>query len=556
MGGGAAFANAGGMEGAYSKDTDEKKAQKDAGMIEYGLNLPNGYQTDIGWVPVVGSNLVASAAAMDAFNKGEGNAASNLATGLLAGGKAQLDQSMFQGMQRLFGGSGSYDSDKNLFSNMTDVLSSGLGQFVPSLLRQTGQVSDEYQRDLSNSNPDASLLFMDNYDINSLANTLPILRNNVLAPKVGTNGELLEENQGRNVGMKILEDMILPGKISKVEYSALNEEANRLKEATTSADAYMPSANRTLVDTDEHKLTNQEWVDYEQKYYKEMTDIGTQVMKTAFYKNADDMEKTQMLKQAYEGIKYGVNHEYNGKKVDGASKAYVEAGGGEKGVKAVLDYVEKGADIKRLENQYGVEINRSDYDKQQKEYPGGAAGHARDAAAGKQYNMSANEYRKAEDEYNGGAAQKAKDVETAKNYGFVNNDGTTNLDAYNKAVELVGNDEKSLKAYSDYKKLGYTKQAQIIPYLLNNSDFDSDQKGRILSGNNVDSLPKGQRGAYDLDNRWTDVYYYNLIRYLADQSGNKNGDTSQKEMQSYISGNDAYVQMLSDNMLNYLKGYK
>lgn len=353
MGGGAAFANAGGMEGAYSKDKDEKKVQKDAGMIEYGLKLPSGYETDIGWVPVVGSNLVASAAAMDAFNKGEGNAASNLATGLLAGGKAQLDQSMFQGMQRLFGGSGSYDSDKNLFSNMTDVFSSGLGQFVPSLLRQTGQVSDEYQRDLSNSNPDASLLFMDNYDINSLANTLPVLRNNALAPKVGTNGELLEENQGRNVGMKILEDMILPGKISKVEYSALNEEANRLKEATTSADAYMPSASRTLVDTDEHKLTNQEWVDYEQKYYKEMTDIGTQIIESDFYNNADDIEKTSMLKQAYDGIKYGVNHEYNGKEVSGAAKAYVEAGGGEDGVNAVLDYVKKGAIANQVSEQTG-----------------------------------------------------------------------------------------------------------------------------------------------------------------------------------------------------------
>ena len=363
MAGGAALANAGGMGGAFSEDKDEKKAQKDAGMIEYGMNVPDwvpalgGMQMDIGWVPVVGSNMVASAAATDAFKNGEGNALGNVAKGLLAGGKAQLDQSMFQGMQRLFGGSGSYDSDKNLFANMTDVFSSGLGQFVPSLLRQIGQVSDEYQRDLSNSNPDASFLFMDNYDLNSLANNLPVLRNLALAPKVDSQGELLEENQGRNVGMKILEDMILPGKISKVEFSALNNEANLIKDATNLSDAYMPTATRSLVDTDEHTLTNKEWADFEQKYYQEMTDIGTQIIKSDFYKESDYTEKNRLLKQAYDGIKSGASNEYNGKEVSGAAKAYVEAGGGDAGVKAVFDYVEKGAIANQVAEQTGYSSN-------------------------------------------------------------------------------------------------------------------------------------------------------------------------------------------------------
>ena len=363
MAGGAALANAGGMGGAFSEDKDEKKAQKDAGMIEYGMNVPDwvpalgGMQMDIGWVPVVGSNMVASAAATDAFKNGEGNALGNVAKGLLAGGKAQLDQSMFQGMQRLFGGSGSYDSDKNLFANMTDVFSSGLGQFVPSLLRQIGQVSDEYQRDLSNSNPNASLLFMDNYDLNSLANNLPVLRNLALAPMVDSQGELIEENQGRNVGMKILEDMILPGKISKVEFSALNNEANLIKGATNLSDAYMPTATRSLVDTDEHTLTNKEWADFEQKYYQEMTDIGTQIIKSDFYKESDYTEKNRLLKQAYDGIKSGASNEYNGKEVSGAAKAYVEAGGGDAGVKAVFDYVEKGAIANQVAEQTGYSSN-------------------------------------------------------------------------------------------------------------------------------------------------------------------------------------------------------
>ena len=104
MGGAAALANKGGISGSYSDDKDEKQAQKEAGEQEYALNLPGGYQMDISWLPVVGSNAVAAAAAEDARKKGNGNIASNALKAMTAGGEAMFDQSMFQGLQRLMGG--------------------------------------------------------------------------------------------------------------------------------------------------------------------------------------------------------------------------------------------------------------------------------------------------------------------------------------------------------------------------------------------------------------------------------------------------------------------
>ena len=338
MGGAGALAANGVMSGSYSDDKDQKQAQKEAGEQEYALNLGDR-QMDIGWLPVVGSNAVAAAATQDAFEKGEGGLAQNAMEGLYAGGKAMFDQSMFQGLQRLFGTGEAYNSDEGIVGNMVNVVKAGGSQLIPSVARQIGQVIDPYQRDLGYSNKDWELGPMDNYDLNSLASNMPWLRQNVLAPKVNTSGELLKENQGRNVGMKILEDMILPGKITKVEYSDLANEAMRLQGETDSPDAYMPKAERKNVDTEDHNLTNEEWVNYQKKYYKALTSVGTKMMQSDTYKGADAETQTQTLKSAYDAVKSAINSEYNGKEIKGASKIYVEAGGGERGADAVVNYL-------------------------------------------------------------------------------------------------------------------------------------------------------------------------------------------------------------------------
>ena len=319
MAGGAGLAANGVLSGGFSDDADEKNAQRESGMQEYALNMGDK-QMDISWVPVVGSNSVAAAAAYDAAKNSEGNLFENLETGLKAGGEALFDQSMFQGLQRLFGTGEAYNTDEGIVGNMANVVKSGSGQIIPSLVRQIGQVIDPYQRDLAYSNEGKSFGFFGNYDLNTLANNIPFLRENVLAPKVSTSGELQKENQGRNVASKILEDMILPGKLTKVNYTELNKEAARLKEATTSADAYMPKAVRKNVDTDEHTLTNKEWTEYQQRYYKELTDVGNKILNSDFYTNADATTQVATLKGAYDAVKYAINHEYNGKDVDGASK--------------------------------------------------------------------------------------------------------------------------------------------------------------------------------------------------------------------------------------------
>lgn len=374
MGGGIGLAANGIMSGSYSDDKDEKQAQRESGMQEYALNMGDK-QMDISWVPVIGSNNVAAAAAYDAYKNGEGNVFENAATGIKAGGQALFDQSMFQGLQRLFGTGESYNTDEGIVGNMANVVKSGLGQGIPSLFRQVGQVIDPYQRDLAYSNEGKSFGFLDNYDLNTLANNVPFLRERLLAPKVSTSGELLEENQGRNIASKIAEDMILPGKVTKVDYSNLNKEASRLKEETKgSVDGFMPKAIRKYVDTEDHTLTNQEWVDYEQRYYKELTDVGTKILKSDFYKEADADAQVKTLKNAYDAVKSAINSEYNGKEINGAAKKYQEAGGGSKGVDAVVKYYQQGAEAEKLG------VNATTYRKKEAEKAGSGKQYAEEKA--------------------------------------------------------------------------------------------------------------------------------------------------------------------------------
>ena len=519
MGGAAAAANAGALSGSYSDDKDEKQAQVESGMQEYALNLPGGRQMDISWIPVVGSNTVASAAAIDAINKGEGGFGENVLTGLKAGGQAMFDQSMFQGLQRLFGTGESYNSDEGIVGNMANVVKQGFGQAIPSLVRQGAQVLDPYQRDVANSNEGMSFAGMDNYDINSLIKNLPELRENMLAPKVNTSGDLMMENQGRSFGSKVLEDMILPGKVTEIQTNKLAQEAARISALTDESKAYMPRAARKYVDTEDHTLTNQEWTDYQQRYYKELNLAGETILDLDNYKNADATVQQDTLDKAYSAIRSGINSEYTGKAVTGAAKRYVEAGGGKRGIKAVVDYYNDKIDADRL-------------------------------------GMTVDAYRKRQNEYEGGAEAWAQDQQMALDTGFVDKKGNANVDAYNKAMDIVGDDPTALNAYQDYQAQEFSYMDDKVPYVMNNDAFDDAQRGMMITGKTDPSKLEGAgvTGAYNTEG-WEGVYHWYLMKYLADNEfGDGNGSVKKAEKEALLNSDNPYVTSLSDEMYYYLAG--
>lgn len=488
--GGAAAAANGLLSGGYSDDADEKQAQKDAGMQEYALDT-NNKQRDIGWVPVLGTVLTGAAAAYDAYKNGDGSLGNNLAKGAYASGQKLFDQSMFQGMQRLFGTGESYDSDEGIIANMANVAKQGLSQGIPSLVRQTGQVIDKYQRDISNSNKGISFGPFDNYDINSLAKNLPFLREKVLAPKVDREGNLLEENQGRNVINKIAENMILPGKVTEINYTALDEEAKRLKDATTSSYGYMPKANRKAIDADENKATNQEWVDYQQYYNKTMNEAGNQLINSEDYKKLSADVQVEMLGNVYTAIKTAINSDFTNTEVSGASKLFKETGGGSAGANAVVSYYLD----KNKADSLGLQVNK--YRELEEEKPGSALTYSKNKknldAINEKYgtNFSMESYEKygqsdltkraeakpkldaLNEKYNAnmtldkylelgqtGAENYLKNREAAEDNGFVSKSGQVQTTQYEKVIKAAGNQsDRMIKDIPALKNTNLEKSA-------------------------------------------------------------------------------------------------
>jgi hypothetical protein len=325
---GMAMAQGGTMTGGYSDDKDMAQAQKEAGMQEYALHNPFGLNADvdISWIPVLGNNAVAAASAYDAMSKPELNTAQRIGQGLTAGLKSQFESSALQGLQRLVGGSGSFGNDGgDLLSNSVDTLKSGMTQFIPSLLRQAAAASDPYQRKLSGPNPD-------DYYINSVLSAIPGLRQ-TLEPKIGRNGEALEQNHAQTLAGRIFNNFINPATVTYGTEDAVRDEAMRLFESTGNNVAFQPSVTMSELKKDDHVPTAEEFTRYQQQAYGAMNSVATQLIGSDYYNSLSDGDKEQLLADTYSAIKTVEKTDILNGDTDtfsGAAKAYYE--GGEEGL--------------------------------------------------------------------------------------------------------------------------------------------------------------------------------------------------------------------------------
>ena len=293
-----AMANAGAMTGSYSEDKDMKQAQKEAGMQEYALHNPFGLNADVdvSWIPVLGNNLVAGAAAYDAASKPELSLAQQFGKGATAGLKSQFESSMLQGLQRLVGGSGSFGNDGgDILSNSVDTLKSGATQFIPSILRQTAAAFDPYQRQLSGANPD-------DYYINSVLSAIPRLRQN-LQPKISRTGEALEQNHAKTQLGQIINNYINPANITYGTEDAVRDEAMRLFESTGNNIAFQPSATISELKSDDHIPTAEEFTEYQRNAYGSMNSIASTLIDSDYYQGLSDGDKESLLADVYSAVK-------------------------------------------------------------------------------------------------------------------------------------------------------------------------------------------------------------------------------------------------------------
>ena len=347
-----AMAQAGHLTGAYDDDDDMEQAQREAGMQEYAFVSPfTGNQWQTSWIPVIGNSAVAGAATVDAMKAAQDGEIPFL-EGLKAGAASQFENSMLQGLSRLFGTQSSFSSD-SILKNVGNTIKSAGTQLIPSVVRQIAAAMDPYQRDTRGIEPN------DRY-INSMRASLPFLRE-TLQPRIGRTGEELAQNAGRNTIQKWLDNLVNPAIVTTPNAvpDAVRDEAMRLHESLEGVDntaangAFEPYVTIKQITTDTHTPTVEEYTQYQRDAYGQMNSVAEQMIGTDYYQNLSDLAKAKALAKIYEAVRDSVRCDTvdgNVADLDAAARIY-----NQEGADALIEYVMTGQYL----NQMGVSNSQS-----------------------------------------------------------------------------------------------------------------------------------------------------------------------------------------------------
>lgn len=408
--------------GGYSEDADEAQAQRNAGMLEYAIQLPDGRQVDAGDIPVLGPMIEAGAKINE---QGLAKGATQ-ALGAIVGGSAM------QGINRLFGGNSGYSSgEENIFDRAIETLASSVTQLAPSLGRQIAQTIDPYKRDMGEYGT------LEYYG-NIFKNQIPFLRQ-TLPIKYDEEGNPVLQNQGREMKDKVIENFLAPMNISEYQPSELTKEASRLLESTGENIAFVPKATRKDVkewygdDYSEDKFRQ-----YKKDYGKMKSDAGTALMQTDMYKSMDDVEKAGALQDVYSAMKAAIKAEITGEEPkDKLAQIYLD-----REIDGMLEYMALNESASQFKNKDGSEKSFGNASAAEKIKLMEQQGLSRSEMGGYLYNPDA-----------------GKGVKSA--YSKYGNEGVYN---YYK-----------IKADADYDGNGSLKKDEVISYLDGNG-FSEEEK--------------------------------------------------------------------------------
>ena len=327
---GLAMKNAGLLTGGYSDNEKEKQAQKEAGMQEYAFVNPfNGNQWSINWIPAVGSDLVMAAAYDDAFKKPEQTTLQALTNGIKEGSASMFEMAALQGLQRLTG-SANYNSDNSIIDNAAQtVANTASSAIVPSFVRQMAAAMDPYKRNTYGAGGYESIM-------NNAISGIPFLRE-TLQPRIGSNGQPLEQNAGRNVFQKWMDNLVNPAMVTVP--SAVNDpvrnEAQRLFNETRNYDAFQPKIGMDFLKVEDHIPTTEEYTEFLQIANTAMNQTALEFINSDFYNSLTDEQKEATLKDIYTAVKSVERSNFLELESDfnGAAQAYNDGG-----TQGLIDY--------------------------------------------------------------------------------------------------------------------------------------------------------------------------------------------------------------------------
>ena len=550
------LAHQGLLTGGANENYDVDNAETEQGAQNYAIKIGNNSYT-LDWLAPVSLPLFVGAELYNMSAKDNEEDEDNIdkfVTALSTIAEPVTEMSMLQGIQNMLNEL-SY-SKENVFGTIAANTTLGYAsQGIPTLAGQVARAIDPTRR---STYSDQKVGVKRQFDkaLTKTKNKIPFLTQSQ-QPYVNASGEeqtnegLFSSMLGDNFGTRLADQMLSPGYYKKGTVTKVDEELNRLYEAT-GENVYKNVSSGKVKD---ERLSKEDFTKYQKLYGSNNDKLYNAIVGSSDYNKLDDAERVKTITNIKNISKMIADHEIGGKELENSQQKIYDIYK-TKGIDGITQYIRDKANADALGIKYDT------YMKKESEQPGSAAQYAQDKQKldaindkyGTNIQMSTLEKYGVD-----GAEQRAQGSIDAKNYGFVDKDGNANVDAYTKAVDMFGNDQKSLRAYSDFHKQGLKKNAQMIPALMNNNQFTDKQKGQVIMaehGYKYDDLGNTAKGAYDREGE-AGVYYFYLLKNLADtQYGDGNGSVKKAEKVALMNSDNPNVTKLSDDMYYYLGNAK
>ena len=341
------------LTGDYSQDNKEKSFQQRNGFKPWSLHVGDKYFT-FNWMQPFAQTIMAGILAQQAIDNAdqfdsdvlrhfgiEGSTAGKVIGSAYQSGKAAInswfDESPLGDFTKLF--SGSY-YDRDIAQNVVDVGEDFASAMYPAGGNALAKTVDTTKRNTKDpSNRFSTFLNEQMAKVPFVSEKLPAAYD--------TWGEEIKNADSH--GEAFFQRFAYPGEYSSDSSDPLDVEVQRLFKSTNDNRAFpFYAANKV----DGKTLNNKEKSEYQKDMGQRSKQLAQAFVNSDRYKNMDDANRVETLNSLYYTSKAITERDVFGKPVADSSpyksliKAYDDAKGGEKGVKAVIDMIGAKSSVK------------------------------------------------------------------------------------------------------------------------------------------------------------------------------------------------------------------
>ena len=494
------------LSGAYSQDSDEAAWQKQQGVLENAIHVPN-------WMPLLGDKYVTydwtqpaatplvlgqtiyeAVKASDDQNADVLDVINATYKGGLKAANTIINSSPLQSLADLLGDN-PY-GEEGIAENITNEILEFPQRFIPSILGATARTIDPTMRDTYIK--DSTLTGTIGNQVRQAEAKIPFL-SKTLPASYDTWGN--ERTRSDSKGQAFFAQMVNPGQFGNKNETPLDAEIQRIFDATGNNAVFPLYAPRSLdLGSDGNiTLTNKEHSEYQKNMGKRSYSYAESIMKNPEYKSLSDDEKAGILEKAYKLSNALVKEEMFDHVTDSDKKLKEVARNGK--ASDVAQYLIDGVKAK----QQGTTIDKY-RNGNSEEAPKEATPKASTKGITTSYKVvgkvgASNQSAPVSDE----AKASAKDLGLqTKTYNKIADKAGSNADKVYKAVpELKRNGLGSSSAYYQYADaLKVDSNLSVAEFAKTFNAIDSDNSKGIKQDELIDYFNKNKTSQQQADKMW------------------------------------------------------